>query len=68
MLNEFEDCTLYKAADVPIGATIVFSMGSANYRVDSVEVTGIGMVRHQYEKGSTSYWPHELVYVRQRRT
>ena len=67
MLNEFEDCILYKAANVPIGATIVFSQNAANYRVDSVEITGIGMVRHRYEEGSTSYWPHELVYVSQRR-
>lgn len=60
---KFTDKVLVKVETVKIGDTVVFDMPSANYTVLDVEVTAIGMIRHQHEMGSSSYWPGELVYI-----
>lgn len=60
---KFGNHTLRKAENVQVGDKVCFEMQSANYVVTAVEQTAIGMVRHQHDRGSNSYWPHELLYV-----
>lgn len=60
---KFENHVLQRADDVRVGDKVCFDLPSANYVVTGVEDTRIGMVRHQHENGSSSYWPNELVYV-----
>ncbi len=60
---KFGNHTLRKVENVGVGDTVSFDMESANYRVEAVEITEIGMIRHQHKRGSNSYWPGELVYV-----
>lgn len=45
------------------GDKVCFAMKSADYVVTEVEITRTGMIRHHYRDGSSSYWPHELLYV-----
>ena len=63
---KFGNHTLRKVENVSVGDTVSFDMTSANYRVEAVETTEIGMIRHQHKSGSNSYWPGELVYVEER--
>lgn len=49
--------------NVQVGDKVCFEMASAGYVVTGVEQTEIGMVRHQHDGGSNSYWPNELLYV-----
>jgi hypothetical protein len=63
---KFGNRTLRKVEKVCVGDTMVFDTVSANYKVDAVEATPIGMIRHQHKGGSSSYWPGELVYVEDR--
>ena len=60
---KFGNHALRKAENVQVGDKVCFELESANYVVTEVEWTQIGMVRHQHDGGSSSYWPHELVYV-----
>ena len=60
---KFGNHTLRKVENVKVGDVVSFDMESANYRVKDIETTPIGMIRHQHDKGSNSYWPGELVYV-----
>ena len=61
---KFGNNVLCKAESIKVGDTVVFQMGSADYVVDAVETTDIGMIRHQHRGGSSSYWPNELLYAR----
>lgn len=60
-----KQATLTKVRDVKVGDRLGFGpdMNQFSYTVTDVETTGIGMVRHQHEHGSSSYWPNERVYV-----
>ena len=60
---KFGNCVLRKADAIKVGEKVCFATESANYVVTEVETTKIGMVRHQHKDGSSSYWPHELLYV-----
>ena len=55
--------SLRKAENVRVGDKVCFELASADYIVTEIEQTRIGMVRHQHKDGSSSYWPHELLYV-----
>lgn len=60
---KFGNHALRKAEKVQVGDKVCFEMASAGYVVTGVEQTEIGMVRHQHDGGSNSYWPNELLYV-----
>ena len=60
---KFGNHTLRKAENVRVGDKVCFELASADYIVTEIEQTKIGMVRHQHKCGSSSYWPHELLYV-----
>lgn len=60
---KFGDCFLRRADAVEVGDKVCFAMKSADYVVTEVEITRAGMIRHHYRDGSSSYWPHELLYV-----
>ncbi len=60
---KFGNHTLRRVEKVGDGDTVAFDTASANYRVEAVETTEIGMIRHQHKSGSNSYRPGELVYV-----
>lgn len=60
---KFGNHALRRADHVEVGDKVCFEMASASYVVAEVEITTIGMVRHQHDGGSSSYWPNELLYV-----
>lgn len=62
---KFGVCVLRKVENVRVGDTVVFNMDSANYKVTDIDTTEIGMIRHRHAGGSSSYWPGELVYVKE---
>jgi hypothetical protein len=59
----FDNHALRKVEDVQVGDTVCFNFSSSNYTVLDIERTEIGMIRHQHDGGSSSYWPGELLYV-----
>jgi len=58
------DQILRKAGDCKPGDRVCFKAPGADYVIESVEETHIGMVRHQHPGGSSAYWPDELLWVR----
>jgi len=60
---KFGNHAIRRADHVDVGDKVCFELASAGYVVTAVDQTAIGMVRHQHEGGSSSYWPHDLVYV-----
>lgn len=60
---KFGNYVLRRADHVEVGDKICFELASVGYVVTGVEQTQIGMVRHQHDRGSNAYWPHELLYV-----
>lgn len=60
---KFGNHILRRADKTDIGDVICFEMDTANYIIRSIEHTKIGMIRHQHDGGSNSYWPHELLFV-----
>lgn len=67
MSGNLDEYTLCRVEDVPVGSTVIFIESSDNYRVDSVEITGIGMVRHRHGESMNTYWPDELVCIQEPR-
>lgn len=64
---KFGNHTLRRADHVQVGDKVCFTLSSADYIVADVEKTHIGMIRHQHETGSSSYWPTELLYIESKR-
>ena len=60
---KFGNCVLREAGNVQVGDKVCFELESANYVVDEIDITQIGMVRHKHKYGSNSYWPNEILYV-----
>lgn len=60
---KFGNHALRRADHVEVGDKVCFELDSTGYVVTGVEQTAIGMVRHQHNRGSNSYWPNELLYV-----
>ena len=60
---KFGNHVLKKSENVNVGDIVSFDMSSANYQVEEINTTKIGMVQHLHKTGSNSYWPNELLYV-----
>lgn len=60
-----KSCNLRRAYSIKPGEKVCFESEGANYVVESVEDTPIGMIRHSFrdDTGSASYWPGEWLYV-----
>ena len=62
-MENTDNCAIIQAKNVKVGDRVKFRMSSADYTVEEVEITNIGMVRHQHDSGSSTYWPNELLYI-----
>lgn len=63
MRESLRNCAVARADEVKAGDIVRFDFGNNDYTVESVERTKTGMVRHQHERGSDSYFPYELLFV-----